>query len=100
MFEKKDPKQNTENQIIRLRQTGDIARYVAAFQALRVQCDWGNSEFITQFYNGLKDYVKNKISRVNRSGDFSEIITLALKINRRIQQRSQKKKKQGSTQHK
>ena len=84
MFEEKDSKQNAENQIIRLQQTDDVIRYVAAFQALRVQCDWENSEFTAQFYDGLKDYVKNEISRVNRSSDFSEIITLILKINRRI----------------
>ena len=39
-----------------------MAEYITIFQALKVQYNWGDKGFTTQFYNGLKDYVKDKVT--------------------------------------
>jgi hypothetical protein len=39
---------------------------------------------MSKFYNGLKDFIKDEISRIDQPEDLTEIIEIAVRINNQI----------------
>ena len=50
------------------------------FTLLKVQYAWGNKAYTIQFYNRLKDLIKNKISREKYPTSFLTMAKKALRI--------------------
>src|SRR5947207_1339496 len=46
-----------------LRQTGSTAKYAAEFQAIASNLSWNDGALCSQFYDGLKDTVKDELAR-------------------------------------
>jgi hypothetical protein len=42
---------------------------------------------MSEFYNGLKDSIKDEISRIDRPKDLAEMIETAIRIDNRIYER-------------
>ena len=51
-----------EQEIFHLQQKGAAATYTAAFQVLTVTTEWGDATLSAQFYKGLKNNMKDKIT--------------------------------------
>ena len=69
-----------ERRMQSLRQTGSAADYASKFQQLAAQTQWGAVSLVAQFYEGLKDRVKDNVARVNRPSQLQSMITLAIWI--------------------
>ena len=54
---------------------------MAAFTSLKVQCAWEDEAYAAQFYDGLKDLIKDKISREEQLIGFITIAEKVLRIN-------------------
>ena len=81
MFEELNPKQKTKGKLLYLKQTNNILSYIAVFQILKVQYAQENKAYTIQFYNRLKDFIKDEITQADRPTIFSIIAEKALKIN-------------------
>ena len=64
-FENFDEKQAAEQKMQSLQQTGSTANYTAKFQQYAAQTQWENASLTVQFYQELKDRVKDNIAQVN-----------------------------------
>jgi hypothetical protein len=53
--------------------------------------EWGDSVLKVKFYNGLKEFIKNELVRMNRSTGLQKLIALKIKINNRLYERRMKK---------
>ena len=62
-FEDFDEEHMAERKMQSLQQTGSTANYAAKFQQYTAQTQWGNVLLTAQFYQGLKDMVKDNIAR-------------------------------------
>jgi hypothetical protein len=89
-----DPKRNAERALRSLRQTGSAVNYTAQFQQHKVKTGWNDEALQAQYYQGLKDSVKDEISRSDDPGDLRELMTIAVKIDNRLYERSLERKGQ------
>ena len=62
MFEEINLKQKAEGKLLYLKQTNNVPSYITIFVSLKVQCAQRGKAYATQFYNRLKDLIKDKIS--------------------------------------
>jgi hypothetical protein len=87
----------SERAIKALIQTTSVAQYKAEFQRLRQYIKWNESALLDRFYSGLKDTVKDEITRVGRPLTLKELQDLATRIDARLYERLLEKK-QGQSQ--
>jgi hypothetical protein len=83
--------QEAERALFRVRQQGPATKYKADFHTLAARVDWNDQAFAAQFYQGLKDSVKDEIARGERPTSLKEMEDLAIKIDTRIWERQQEK---------
>jgi len=76
-----------ERQLDRLRQTHSVSAYASEFRRLSSILGWNDESLRFQFYKGLKNDVKDELSRVSRPSSLSKLILLATKIDERIYDR-------------
>jgi Retrotransposon gag protein/Zinc knuckle len=76
-----------DRQIRALRQTTSVTEYASKFQQILSRLDWEGNAITSEFYNGLKDSVKDEISRMDRPEDLAEMIETAVRIDNRIYER-------------
>ncbi|KFY05968.1 hypothetical protein V491_08927 [Pseudogymnoascus sp. VKM F-3775] len=93
-----DAKRTAMTTLGKLKQTGSAVSYTAVFQQYANQTNWNDESLCFQYYEGLKDYVKDEISRSDRPDDLKEMIELAQKIDNRHYERQMEKK--GGSNHK
>ena len=68
-----------------LKQTGSVVNYTAEFQQIAGRLKQNDSALISKYYIGLKDFIKDKLSkRENKLTDLTKIIEIAIKINTRV----------------
>ena len=87
-----DARRNAVRSIQALKQRGSAVTYTAEFQQHATLTNWGDEAICDQYYMGLKDHVKDEISRSNKPNDLKEMIKLAQKIDNRLYERQLKKK--------
>ncbi|ELR02084.1 hypothetical protein GMDG_05244 [Pseudogymnoascus destructans 20631-21] len=75
-----DERRNTVRALQALKQRGSAVAYTAEFQQHATLTNWGDEAICDQFYAGLKDHVKDEISRSDKPDDLREMIELAQKI--------------------
>ncbi|KAL8415300.1 hypothetical protein RB594_006230 [Gaeumannomyces avenae] len=85
-----------ERELLQLRQKGAASVYVSEFQRLVNKLDWTDQTKIAHFYNGLRDDVKDEVSKVDRPEAFSSYVTMAVRTSDRLYERRLEKKGQGT----
>ena len=66
--------------IQRLQQTTSVQEYTSKFYALSTKTDWDDDALTAIYYKGLKDPVKDELSREEIPRDMTEIVEKAIRI--------------------
>jgi hypothetical protein len=91
-FGNPDEEREAERTMQRLRQTGSAAEYAAKFRRVASHLDWGDEPLMNQFYQGLREDVKDEISKEDRPDELTDYIEKAVKIDNRLYERRLEKK--------
>lgn len=87
-FGNPDEKRTAERQLQHLRQKGSASKYATEFQQVIAKTGWEDDDaLMAAFYAGLKDDVKDELSKEERPELLSEFTTKAIKIDNRIYER-------------
>ena len=84
MFGEVDEQQQAEKAILAIKQKGSASRYTADFKQLQAKIDWDDAPLKTAYYNGLKENVKDEVSRSNRLDSLLDIVKLAVRIDNQL----------------
>ncbi|OMH83846.1 Retrotransposon-derived protein PEG10 [Zancudomyces culisetae] len=76
-----------ERQLRRLKQTNSAANYATDFRRLSTLTHWNDSALCSQYYEGLKEEVKDLLARFDRTNNLSELIDLSIKVDNRLFER-------------
>ena len=90
MYRDADVAATAERQIRSLKQTHGVQAYSTAFQthAANLQ-SWGEAALYAQYYYGLKDDIKDEITRVGRPTRLAEMMELVRRLDHRWYERAQ-----------
>jgi hypothetical protein len=94
-----DEKREAERKIVRLRQNGSAQHYVSEFQQLMGQLNWADGPAIAQFYQGLKDEVKDQFMLIERPKEIQDMQMKAVEIDNRLYERRLEKQGRHTTLH-
>jgi hypothetical protein len=75
-----------------LKQYKTATEYTIKFQQYSDYSGWNDWSLANQYYTSLKEFVKDKLTRIDRPTTLSEIIKETVKINNRFLERSLEKK--------
>ena len=78
-----DEEETAQRRIIIIRQIGLVGVYTSTFQGISVNLDWNDNLLVTNYYRGLKDWVKDEVTRQGKPTTLVTIIHLAQTINKR-----------------
>ena len=88
-----DKERTAERQLYNLRQKTSAATYSASFQHIAANTEWDDAALTSQFYQGLREEVKDEIARTDRPADLQKMISRAVIIdNRQYERRLEKGK--------
>ena len=76
-----------ERQLYALRQKGSVTSYMAEFMRFAVLVKWNDEAKAAQFYRGLKDGIKDELSRVGKPSTLKELEDVAIRIDTRLFER-------------
>lgn len=97
-----DEDRTAERQLLLLKQHRSASEYAAKFRQLSTHLGWEDGPLMSQFYSGLKDDVKDELSKQDRPDEFSKYIAIAVRIDNRLferkKERGQKNTSQGQQQ--
>jgi hypothetical protein len=84
-FDYSDDTREVEHNIHILRQRTSIAAYKVEFQILAIKIDWNDDVLASQFYQGLKERVREEIILYNNRPDilkgmFDIVVTIDTRI--------------------
>ncbi|SOV08288.1 uncharacterized protein UDID_17342 [Ustilago sp. UG-2017a] len=82
-----------KREIEALAQTTSVANYLTQFRQLQMTLNWGEDAMAWFFYRGLKENVKDDLSRSGKPTDLETLIQRSLEINNRIAERISEKKR-------
>src|ERR1700761_6344217 len=86
-FGNPDEVRATERQLLGLKQRGSAGMYAAEFKRISSKLDWGDQALQVQFYRGLRDDVKDELSKEPRPDDFHLYVERAILIDNRLYER-------------
>ncbi|OMJ19525.1 Retrotransposon-like protein 1, partial [Smittium culicis] len=86
-----DTLQTTTASLRRLKQTNSAATYASDFRRLSALISWNDSALCSQYYEGLKEDVKDLFARFERPESLPELIDLSIKIDNRLFERTLEK---------
>ena len=78
--------------IQRLTQTGSVQKYTSRFYALSNKTEWDDDALAAVYYKGLKDSIKDELSRKDIPKDMDKIVEKAVCIDNRRQEQKAKKR--------
>jgi RNase H-like domain found in reverse transcriptase/Reverse transcriptase (RNA-dependent DNA polymerase)/Integrase zinc binding domain/Chromo (CHRromatin Organisation MOdifier) domain/Retrotransposon gag protein len=100
MFGDIDEERTAERAMQYLRQKGAATAYAAEFQQYSFRTSWNDDALMAEFYKGLKDSVKDEMARMeNRGKTLQQMITVAIRIDNRLYERSLERKGQYTPGH-
>ena len=76
-----------ERQLYALRQKGSVTSYVTEFMRFAVLVKWNDEAKAAQFYRGLKDGIKDELSRIGKPSSLKELEDVAIRIDTRLFER-------------
>jgi hypothetical protein len=83
-----DQRNTAARELNNLRQRGSVTKYMAEFQRHAMRLGYDDEALKDKFYNGLKDFVKDEISRSDKPTTLEGLIELAVRIDNRQYERS------------
>lgn len=86
-FGNPDEIRQAERQMRGLRQKGSAGAYTADFKRISAKLDWGDSAFMVQYYQGLRDDVKDELSKGPRPDTLIEYMNQAILVDNRLYER-------------
>ncbi len=93
VFEDIDKKRTAKRQLYNLRQKIFAATYSISFQHIAANTKWNDAALTSQFYQELREEVKDEIARIDRLVDLQKMIIRAIIIdNRQYERRLEKGK--------
>lgn len=95
-----DPEENrtAERQLRNLKQRGSATEYAAKYRQITSRLeDWDSEPLMAQFYEGLKDEVKDELVKEDRPDELSKYIAMAVRIDNRLYERRMEKRGQKTT---
>ena len=93
IFGEIDEKKQAERAITRLKQTKSVSSYTAEFKQLQARIDWNDASLRTAFEAGLKENVKDGLVHHDEPETLHDLIELATRIDHRLWERSEQRKK-------
>ena len=78
--------------IQRLTQTGSVQEYTSRFYALSNKTEWDDDALAAVYYKGLKDPIKDELSRKDIPKDMDKIVERAVRIDNRLQEQKAERK--------
>ena len=75
-----------------LKQKGSAATYTAEFNRYAIKTGWNDAALKDEYYKGLKELVKDELSRNDFPDSFKELTEDAIRIDNRFYERAQEKK--------
>jgi hypothetical protein len=94
-FGNPDEQRTAERQLISLRQKGSTGTYAAEFKRISAKLDLGEHALMIYFYGGLRDNVKDELSKEDRPDTLHEYIADAIRIDNRLYERQMERKGKG-----
>ena len=91
MFKTIDQERTAERKICNIVQKGAATTYATNFQKHAAYINWDNTALTAQYYKGLKDFVKDKISRSERPSTLAAMIEKSVIIDNWAYKRSMEK---------
>ena len=85
-----------EKNILNLRQSTSVSEYANKFKLLSAQVDWNDSALCCHFYRGLKDRIKDEITKFERPKILKDLIDISIRIDNRLYERFLEKKSPSS----
>ncbi|SOV05166.1 uncharacterized protein UDID_17854 [Ustilago sp. UG-2017a] len=82
-----------KREIEALSQTTSVANYLTQFRQLQMTLNWGEDAMAWFFYRGLKENVKDDLSRSGKPTDLETLIQRSLEIDNRIAKRISERKR-------
>ena len=82
-----DEERINERKLRALRQQGSASEYTAKFRQISSKLEWADEPLMAQYYEGLKDDVKDELIRNERPDDLAAYIEQAVRIDNRLQER-------------
>ena len=64
-FKNIDEERTVKQKLHALKQTEAVSAYTAEFQRIAASTTWGDSAQLSQYYQGLKDSVKNELAQAD-----------------------------------
>ena len=89
-----DEERSAERHLSSLRQRESVGLYAAEFQQYCGRVSWNDAAQMKQFYDGLKENVKDEVSKLDRT-NLLDMIGKALKVDNRLRERAIERKEQG-----
>lgn len=84
---------NAVRNLQNIKQRGSASSYAADFQRFSVRTTWGDDALCDEFYKGLKDNLKDDITRMdNRPTSLKDMIAAAIRIDNRNYERQLERK--------
>lgn len=86
-----DEQRANEKRLLRLTQKGSAAKYAAEFRQFASRISWSEDALMAQFYEGLKEPVKDDLVREDRPTQLTKYMEMAVKIDDRQYERRAEK---------
>ncbi|TKA44817.1 hypothetical protein B0A49_13660, partial [Cryomyces minteri] len=97
LYGSRDRQRTAVRQLQQLKQLGPASQYTASFRRLAIDSGWNDAALITTYYSGLRDSIKDELSRSERPASLDDLIDRVITIDERFFERRMERGKQGST---
>ena len=98
LYGSRDRQQLAIRQLQRLKQNGPASQYTATFRRLALDTDFNDSALRNQYYLGLRDTIKDELTRGDKPENLEELIERVLSIDERFFERQLERGRVFSTQ--
>jgi hypothetical protein len=97
LYGSRNKQRTAVRQMQQLRQTGPASQYTATFRRLAMDSEWDNTALTTMYYSGLKDTIKDELSRGEQPDTLSELIDKVITIDERLFERQMERTRPGTS---
>ena len=95
VFGNVDEERTAERKLMDLRQNGSASEYASKFQQVASKTEWNDDALMAKFYHGLKDSVKDELTRTEKADDLAELIEKAIILDNRWYERNMERRNRG-----
>ncbi|KAI1855990.1 uncharacterized protein JN550_013917, partial [Neoarthrinium moseri] len=99
-FGNPDEVRTAERRLMQLKQRGSAAKYASEFKQIASKTEWSDDDaLMTLFYAGLREDVKDEVSKEDRPDEFDSYVERIVKIDNRLYERRLEKRGSRSEPH-